>query len=148
MTDFTQALVAELAKKSGLVWVTYDGHAHPVSHEWINDAVCVVANGDEQPLPGIESQSVVTLVLRSKTNRHLIAEAEATVELLSPTSEEWEVVTSTLKTGRLNVHDRDNAIERWSNESQIVRFVPTGVITRAKDIPSEIGQSVPHLAHR
>lgn len=148
MTDFPEALIAELAKKSGLVWVTYEGHAHPVWHEWIGDAVCVVANGSEQPLPGIESQSTVTLVLRSKANKALVAEAEATVEILTPSSQEWQVVTSTLRTGRLNVADRDNAIERWSRECQIVRLIPTGVITRAEDIPTEIGQSVPHLSKR
>jgi len=148
MTDFPEALVAELAKKSGLVWVTYDGDPHPVSHEWVGDAVCVVANGAEQPLPGIESQSTVTLVLRSKANRQLIAEAEAAVEVLTPDSEHWEVVTLALRTGRLNVQDRENAIERWSRESQVVRLVPTGEITLAADLPSEIGQSVPHLAQR
>ena len=148
MTDFPEALVAELAKKSGVVWVTYDGHPHPVWHEWVGDAVCVVANGDEQPLPGIETQSTVTLVLRSKANRHLVAEAEATVELLTPASEQWDVVTSTLKSGRLNVHDRDNAIEGWSRNSHVVRLVPTGVLTRAEDVPSEIGQSMPQLARR
>lgn len=148
MTDFPEALVAELAKKSSVVWVTYDSHPHPVWHEWVGDAVCVVANGDEQPLPGIEKQSIVTLVLRSKTNRHLVAEAEAAVELLTPASEHWDVVTSTLMTGRLNVHDRDNAIDRWSNNSQVVRLVPTGVVRLAEDVPTEIGQSVPHLARR
>ena len=148
MTDFPKALVAELAKKSGVVWVTYDGHPHPVWHEWVGDAVCVVVNGDEQPLPGIENQSTVTLVLRSKTNRHLVAEAEASVELLTPASEQWDVVTSTLRTGRLNVHDRDNAIEGWSRNSQVVRLVPTGVLRRAEDVPTEIGQSMPPLARR
>lgn len=148
MTDFPEALVAELAKKSGLVWVKYDGHPHPVSHEWVGDAVCVVANGDEQPLPGIEAQTTVTLVLRSKANRHLVAEAEATVEVLTPASEHWEVVTVALRTGRLNVHDRDNAIERWSRESHIIRLIPTGAVTQAADVPSAIGQSVPHLAQR
>lgn len=148
MVDFPEALVAELAKKSSVVWVTYAGHSHPVWHEWVGDAVCVVVNGDEQPLPGIEKQSTVTLVLRSKTNRHLVAEAEAAVELLAPASEQWDVVTTTLRTGRLNVHDRDNAIDRWSRNSQVVRLVPTGVVRLAEDVPTEIGQSVPHLAIR
>ncbi|MDQ3156662.1 MAG: hypothetical protein M3Q98_08060 [Actinomycetota bacterium] len=148
MTDFPEALVAELAKKSGLVWVTYDGHPHPVWHEWVGDAVCVVANGGEQPLPGIEAQTTVTLVLRSKANRHLIAEAQATAEVLTPASEHWEVVTSALRTGRLNLKDRDDAIERWTHNSQVVRLVPTGAVTQAIDVPSAIGQSVPHLAQR
>lgn len=148
MTDFPEALVGELAKKSGIVWISYHGHAHPVWHEWVGDAVCVVANGTEQPLPGIQSQPTVTLILRSKTNRQLIAEAEATVELLTPESEHWDVVTSTLRTGRLNLPDRGDAIGRWSRECQIVRLIPTGVITLAADVPAVIGQSVPHLARR
>ncbi|MGZ5367446.1 hypothetical protein [Aeromicrobium sp.] len=148
MTDFPEALVAELAKKSGVVWVTYDAQPHPVWHEWVGDAVCLVANGGEQPLPGIESESTVTLVLRSKANRHLIAEAEATVEVLTPASEHWDVVTLALRTGRLNLHDRDSAIERWSRESQVIRLIPTGTVTQAADVSSAIAQSVPHLARR
>ncbi len=148
MTDYAQALVAELAKKSGLVWVRYDGTAHPVWHEWIGDAVCVVAGAGEQPLPGIESQKTVTLLLRSKTTRFLLAEAEATVEVITPASEHWDVVTTTLQTGRLNLHDRDNAIERWGCDATVVRLVPTGVLVEAADIPTEIGQSTPHLAAR
>lgn len=148
MTDFPEALVAELAKKSGLLWITYEGRAHPVWHEWVPDAVCVVANGGEQPLPGIESQKTVTLVLRSKANRHLVAEAEATVEVLTSESDQWEVVTLALKTGRLNLADRDDAVERWSRESQVVRLIPTGKVTRAEDVSEWIGQSTPHLARR
>lgn len=148
MTDFAQALVAELAKKSGLVWVSYDGKAHPVWHEWVGDAVCVVSGAGEQPLPGIEAQQTVTLLLRSKTTRFLLAEAEATVEIITPDSEHWDVVTTTLQTGRLNLHDRDNAVERWKSEATIVRMVPTGTVIQAADIATNIGQSVPHLAER
>ena len=148
MTDFSEALVAELAKKSGLVWVSYEGHAHPVWHEWIGDAVCVVVNGGEQPLPDIASQPVVTLLLRSKAHRHLVAEAEATVEVISPESEHWDVVTTTLRTGRLNVADRDNAVERWAETSQVVRLVPTGKAIHTDSIPTIIGQSTPRLAAR
>ncbi len=148
MTDFDTALVAELAKKSGLVWVSYGGRSHPVWHEWVGDAVCVVAGGGEQPLPDIESQQTVTLLLRSKAHRHLVAEAEATVEVLTPESEQWEVVTSTLKTGRLNIEGREDAIERWAAESQVVRLVPTGSAIHTGAIPDAIGQSSPHLAKR
>ena len=148
MTDFADALVAELAKKSGLVWISYGGKAHPVWHEWVDDAVCVVTGAGEQPLPGIEAQTTVTLLLRSKTTRFLIAEAEATVEVITPASEHWDAVTSALQTGRLNLHDRDNAVERWGREATVVRLVPTGVIAGADDIPTAIGQSLPHLSKR
>lgn len=148
MTDFAQALVAELARKSGLVWVSYGGKSHPVWHEWVGDAVCVVAGAGEQPLPGIALQRTVTLILRSKATRFLIAEAEASVEVLTPASEHWDAVTTSLQTGRLNLNDRDNAIERWAREAVVVRLVPTGTMTQAGDIPSAIGQSRPHLAVR
>ncbi|MEO6470216.1 MAG: hypothetical protein ABIR57_00225 [Aeromicrobium sp.] len=148
MTDFAQALVAELAKKSGLIWVSYGGHAHPIWHEWVGDAVCVVAGGGEQPLPDIASQQTVTLLLRSKTTRFLIAEAEATVEVTAPGSEHWEVVTSALKSGRLNVVDRSDAVERWAREATVVRLIPTGDVRQAEDISQTIGQSRPHLSRR
>ena len=148
MPDFDVALVAELAKKSGLVWIAYAGATHPVWHEWVGDAVCVVANGHEQPLPDIDKQSTVTLLLRSKAHRHLVTEAEASVEVLTPTSDQWDVVTAALKTGRLNVVDRDGAIDRWAAESQIIRLIPTGTSLHTEAIPDTIGHSLPHLVQR
>jgi hypothetical protein len=91
-------LVAHLAKKSGLVRVSYDGRARAVWHEWVDDAVCLVSGGTEQTLPGIADQHGVTLLPRSRT--------------------------AALKTGRLA--DADTAIQRWATESVVVRPVPIG----------------------
>ena len=140
-------LIAELAKKSGLVWVSYAQHAHAIWHEWVDDAVCTVAGGTEQPLPDIEKHETVTLLLRSKASRALVAEAEARVEIITPVSEHWDAVTSRLKSGRLNLVDRDNAIERWSRESLVMRLVPTGAIIFPEDMSSFIGRTSPHLSH-
>lgn len=148
MTDFAQALVAELARKSGLLWIAYCEQTYPVWHEWIDDAVCVVAGGAEQPLPEITDQSVVTLLLRSKATRFLIATAEAEARILTPADAAWDSVTTTLRNGRLNLHDRDTAIERWARESTVLRFVPTGVITQAPELDTTIGQSTPKLSRR
>lgn len=148
MTDFAQALVAELARKSGLLWVAYSDQTHPVWHEWIGDAVCVVVGGTEQPLPDIASQSTVTLLLRSKATRFLIAAAEAKVQVVAPSDDAWDSVTTALRNGRLNLRDRDTATERWARESTVLRFVPTGTITQASELDATIGQSVPKLAHR
>jgi hypothetical protein len=139
-------LVAELAKKSGLVWISYAGRSHPVWHEWVGDAVCVVAGGTEQPLPDIERQQSVTLSLRSKSNRALVAEAEASVELVAPGSEHWDPVTTALKAGRLNLADSHRAIDRWASESVVVRLVPTGAVRLPAEIDSTIGHTSPHLA--
>ena len=82
----TTDLVAELAKKSGLVWVSFGGASRAVWHEWVGDAVCVVSGGTEQALPGIADQQTVTLLLRSKTTRARAAEVEARVECGRPGS--------------------------------------------------------------
>lgn len=139
-------LIADLAKKSGLVWVAYANHTHAIWHEWVGDAVCAVTGGGEQPLPNIDKHQTVTLSLRSKASRALVAQAEATVEVITPDSEHWTSVTEALKGGRLNLVDADNAIERWSRESIVVRLVPTGKITLGDDVSSSIKRTSPHLS--
>jgi hypothetical protein len=139
-------LVADLAKKSGLVWVSYARHSRPIWHEWVGDAVCLVAGGTEQPLPGIADHQTVTLLLRSKSTRALVAEAEARVEVITPESEHWGPVTTALKSGRLNLADSDDAIERWARESVVVRLVPTGKVVLPAGITSALSRTAPHLA--
>jgi hypothetical protein len=142
----TKDLVADLAKKSGLVWVSYDGRPRAVWHEWVGDAVAVVCGGSEQELPGLADQSTVTLLLRSKTTRALVAEAEAHVEAVAPGSEHWDPVTTALKAGRLNLPDPDHAVERWARESFVVRLVPTGVALVPGAIDSSLATTSPSLA--
>lgn len=140
-------LVAELAKKSGLIWVSYAGQSHPVWHEWVGDAVCVVAGGTEQPLPAIEKHRSVRLLLRSKSTRALVATIEALVEVVTPSSEHWGPVTSALKSGRLNLADGDHAVDRWAQESVVVRLVPTGMVGLPGDMATGLSRTAPHLSH-
>lgn len=142
----TTDLVAELAKKSGLVWVTYGGRDHAVWHEWVGDAVCVVSGGGEQSLPGIAGQDVVTVSLRSKTTRALAARVKARVEVVAPGSEHWETVTSALRAGRLNLADGTTAVERWAADSVVVRLVPDAPASTPGSIPDEIGHTAPRLS--
>lgn len=139
-------LVAELAKKSGLVWISYAGRTRAVWHEWVGDAICVVAGGTEQALPAIAAQPTVTVSLRSKATRALVAEVEATVDVIDPTSEHWGPVTSALKAGRLNLTDTSGAIDRWARDSVVVRLVPTGPPAVPRDIDSTIGHTSPRLS--
>ena len=138
-------LVAELAKKSGLLWISYAGRTRAVWHEWVGDAVCVVAGGTEQPLPDIERQDIVILSLRSKSTRALVAEVKAAVEVVPPGSEHWETATTALKAGRLNLADGDHAIERWATESVVVRLVPTDDVRLPDQIGTTIRHTAPHL---
>jgi hypothetical protein len=143
----TTDLVADLAKKSGLVWVSYAGRSHAVWHEWVGDAVAVVSGGTEQALPDIAAQPVVTLLLRSKSTRARVAEAEARVEVVAPGSEHWDTVTSALKSGRLNLTDSGDAIERWGRESVVVRLVPTGVVAVPGEIDATLRATRPSISH-
>lgn len=142
----TTDLVADLARKSGLVWVSYGGRDHAVWHEWVGDAVCVVAGGTEQALPDIVDQQIVTLLLRSKSTRALAARAEARVEVVAPGSEHWESVTTALRTGRLNLVDTEHAVERWAVQSVVVRLVPTGTVSVPRDISTNISHTAPRLS--
>lgn len=129
----TLDLVADLAKKSGLVWIEHDGRTQAVWHELVDEAICVVGDGGEQPLPDVHDGDTVTLLLRSKTNRQLAASVGATTETVAPGSPRWDDVTAALKSGRLNLPDMDTAIERWARESRVLRFVPFEPVTLATD---------------
>ena len=143
-------LVTDLAKKSGLVWITAVDGTYPVWHELVESAdgwaVCVVGGGGEQPIPDVHDDDIVLLLLRSKTNRQLVATVEATVEVLTPESSAWEDVTSALKKGRLNLADSDHAVERWARESSVLRLVPREPVVLASDLPTDRHTTSPRLS--
>ena len=139
-------LVTDLAKKSGLVWITAFDHTYPVWHELVDDSICVVGGGGEQPIPDVHDDDKVLLMLRSKTNRQLVATVQATVEVLTPESSAWDDVTAALKSGRLNLHDSDHAIDRWARESRVLRLVPHEPVILAGDLPSDRRPTSPRLS--
>jgi hypothetical protein len=139
-------LVADLAKKSGLVWITAHDRTYPVWHELVDGAICVVGGGGEQPIPDVFDGDKVLLLLRSKTNRQLVATVEAAVEVLTPASSAWDDVTAVLKGGRLNLPDSDHAIERWARESKVLRLVPHEPVIMASDLPTDRRQTSPRLS--
>ncbi|MGH3474100.1 MAG: hypothetical protein ACRDOT_04220 [Aeromicrobium sp.] len=139
-------LVTDLAKKSGLVWITAHDRTYPVWHELVDGAICVVGGGGEQPVPDVQDDDKVLIQLRSKTNRQLVATVEATVEVLTPESSTWDNVTAALKSGRLNLPDSDHAIERWARESTVLRLVPHEPVILASDLPTDRRQTSPRLS--
>jgi hypothetical protein len=139
-------LVTDLAKKSGLVWITSHDRTYPVWHELVEGAICVVGRGGEQPIPDVQDDDKVLILLRSKTNRQLVATVEATVQVLTPESPAWDDVTAALKSGRLNLPDSDHAIERWAHESKVLRLVPHEPVILASDLPSDRRQTAPRLS--
>jgi hypothetical protein len=147
---FTAALIAELAKKTGVSWLTYErwtGRAdergtHAAWHVWLDDALCLVSGGGEQRLPGIEDASSVEVTMRSKDNGGRLVTWVGTVSVVRPGDEQWEPVTTALVSGRLNLEDLTTAADQWAAESVVTRVVPTGEVVES---PGALGDGA-HLA--
>jgi phage gp37-like protein len=139
------ALVTELARKSAVCWLGYgEPHReHVVWHVWHDDAIGVVAQGEEQPLPGIERCTEVVVTLRAKTTRHRLASCRARVERVQPGTEHWESLVPALVSSRLNLPDQQNAPVRWAAASVVLRLVPVEVLTAPGNLPDGSGAAVP-----
>ena len=130
-TALGTALVAELAKKTGVCWLRYAGRTHAVWHAWAGDALCLVSGGDEQPLPDLEDGARVEVVMRSKDNGGRLVTWVGTASVVQPGSEQWGRVTGALVPGRLNAPDLTTAAEGWARTSVVHRVVPTGELVEA-----------------
>ena len=99
--DPQEALLAEAATKSGLLWVDVPGdRAWPAWHVWVDGAAYVVSGPGEQTLP--ELPESVVLVLRSKDTGGRLLRVAARAERLRPEDPRWEPATTALKAARLN----------------------------------------------
>jgi hypothetical protein len=131
---FTTALIAELGKKTGVCWLRYDepdgsgeaGLPRPAWHIWYDDALHVVAGGDEQPLPGIEEAGRVEVTMRSKESGGRLLTWVGAVSVVRPSDEAWDDVTAALVSDRLNLEDLTTAKDAWAAHSVVVRIEPTG----------------------
>src|SRR3954466_6061607 len=88
------ALVEEAAKKSGLLWVRAAGPRHraqPMWQVWHDGAIYVLTGGIEQPAPeGLTDRAFV--ILRSKDKGSRLLTIEATVDVVAPDTDEWDVL--------------------------------------------------------
>ena len=125
---FAGALIAELAKKTGVSWLTYEGSTHAVWHVWVDDAMYVVSDGDEQPLPGIADVDRVEVTMRSKENGGRLLTWVAERSDVRPDDELWPAATTALVSGRLNLPDLATAADGWAETSRVTRLAPTGEV--------------------
>jgi hypothetical protein len=123
---FTAALIAELGKKTGVCWLRYDGTTRPAWHVWLDDALCLVSGGDEQPLPGIEEADRLEVTMRSKENGGRLVTWVGAASVVPPGAELWEPITAALVADRLNLDNLATAAARWARTSVVSRVVPTG----------------------
>ncbi|WP_395111099.1 hypothetical protein [Actinomadura sp. SCN-SB] len=127
------ALVEEAAKKSGLVWLDLPGLPQPRAawHLWHDGSLYVLTGGEgEQPLPGLPEARTVPVTLPSKDKRGRLITFVAAVEQVEPGTELWDEVAPLLAKERLNAATHEGRLERWAEESYIVRLTPTGEVTQ------------------
>lgn len=135
------ALLAELGKKTGVCWLTYERYpgdgaqTHAAWHVWLDledgGALYVVSGGAEQPLPGIGSAERVEVTMRSKENGGRLLTWVGAVSRVLPGSDEWAPATTALVAGRLNLADLSTAADAWAAHSVVVSVVPTGELVEA-----------------
>jgi hypothetical protein len=136
---FTGALIAELAKKTGVCWLTYPAPyegpvgTHAAWHVWHDGAVYVVSGGTEQELPGIAAADRVEVTMRSKDNGGRLVTWVARASVVRPEDEVWEPATSALVAGRLNLPDLATAADEWAQHSVVSRLEPTGEVLEDPD---------------
>jgi hypothetical protein len=133
MGDLKAALIEETAKKSGLLWLALPGLPQPRAawHVWHDGAAYVLTGGEgEQPLPGLPEADRVLVTVRGKDKGGRLVTWEAACDQVEPGSEQWDAVAPLLAKDRLNA-SYEGLIERWAEESYIVRLVPTGEVTEA-----------------
>jgi len=145
--------VPELARKSSVSWIRAGSETYPVWHEWVETdeggAICVVGSvtgGQEQPIPDVPDGTVVSVLLRSKTDRALAASVTARVHIVGPGALAWEPITSALKAGRLNAPDLPTLVERWTRDCRVLKLVPEGPPTPAPEVPTDQPRTLPRLS--
>jgi hypothetical protein len=152
---FTTALIAELGKKTGVCWLRYDdGTVHhgdtwpsrPAWHVWYDDALHVVAGGDEQPLPWLEEVDRVEVTMRSKESGGRLMTWVGRVSVVRPTDDAWDDVTTALVSGRLNLEDLSTAKDTWARGSVVVRIDPTGELLEQPGSLSDEQHAAPPVA--
>ncbi|MEU6039354.1 hypothetical protein ABZ801_28520 [Actinomadura sp. NPDC047616] len=129
-----KALVEEAAKKSGLMWLHLPGLAQPRAawHVWHDGAAYVLTGGEgEQPLPGLPEADRVRVTLRSKDKGGRLVSFVAACEQVRPGTDLWDEVTSVLAKERLNAATHEGQVERWAEESYVVRLSPTDEVMEA-----------------
>ncbi|MFB4312691.1 hypothetical protein [Actinomadura sp. 21ATH] len=139
MTD-SSALIAEAARKSGLLWLHLPGLPQPRAawHLWHDGAAYVLTGGEgEQPLPGLPEAERLRVTLRGKDKGGRLVSFVAACERVEPGTPLWDEVTPLLAKDRLNAASHEGQTERWAEESYVVRLTPTDEVVEG---PGEYGE--------
>jgi hypothetical protein len=131
----TAALVAESAKRSGLLWVRRTGEGsdpqpqpQAVWHVWHDGSAYLLTGGIEQPMPeGLDADGAqAEVTARSKDNGGRLVVWRAAVHPVEAGSDEWQQLEPALASRRLNSPDGEQAPQRWARECRLLKLTPTG----------------------
>jgi hypothetical protein len=118
------ALVAELARRTGVCWIRVADRTHPVWHAWSNGGLCVVGGGLEQPLPDLVDGDRVEILMRSKDTGGRLVTWVGRVSVVRAGDELWEPATAALVARRNNLRDPVTAADDWARHSLVLRIQP------------------------
>ncbi|MQA87703.1 MAG: hypothetical protein GEV03_24535 [Streptosporangiales bacterium] len=138
-------LVEEATKKAGLVWLHLPGVGQPRAawHLWRDGAAYLVADGLEQPLPGLVEAGRVAVTVPSKDKGGRLVTWIAAVSRVEPGTEEWDRVVPLLHAQRLNAPDGEEQPRRWARESVVVRLDPTGEVSEVPEAMPQNSDAAP-----
>lgn len=123
-----EALLAEAASKSGLVWLrpATASRPWPAWHVWNDGAVLVVSGPGEQELPELIGD--VQMMVRSKDSGARILTVPARAERLAPDGDAWAGAAEALAASRLNSSRLPAELAaHWREVGvTITRLVPAG----------------------
>jgi hypothetical protein len=131
--ETTAALIAESAKRSGLLWVRRTGEgadprieARAVWHVWHDGSAYLLTGGVEQPTPaGLDADGAqAEVIARSKDKGTQLVVWRADVRRVEAGSDEWQELVPALASRRLNSPDGEQAPQRWARECRLLRLTP------------------------
>ena len=142
----TSPLVDEAVKKAAVAWISVgDGPALALWCMPLDGSIIVVSGPGEQDAPGLAESATATVRLRGDTGG-LIVVVPATVERLTPGTEDWDAVAPTLAGKRLNASGTaEEIVARWAGTGcALVRLTPAdGEPVAAPDLPDDSGAAPP-----
>lgn len=145
MSELDAMLIAEACGKSGLIWLEYAGldQSRPARHVWYEDAAYVLANGTEQPFPGLPELAevppaapAVIVSCRAKDSRALLVTWRAHAEVVRPYTPTWDLLVPLFRSARLNAPDVEDVPYVWANASVMIKLRPAEIIDRPGAMPT------------
>lgn len=120
------AVVDEATRRSGVVWLRFDGGPQRVAwHLWHDGCLWLVCGGREQDLPGAADARTAEVTVRSKASQSgRVAVWAADVTRVQPGTADWDEVVPLLHDKRLNPPDGEAQPARWARESVVLRLRP------------------------